>query len=458
MLPLGNFLQINPVNDRDYPLASSNSDSWTIFVKKEDYGYLYNPNCEFVNGSIYVIGRLDYYTSQLYISSFNLSGNKEWELVFNGCDSYLFDNYNNLLLLNVGYDSISIRKINTSGEITFSQEFSIENNRYHWLVDCSIFLGENNSLIFVNYFLLYHSIVSELFIMKFNNAGHSLWNNSFYVDEGKPILVTNSGNNMYLYLENNSIDILVKLNSSGAIAWQLGVENEILKLGVDSDDNLVIFRRPSYKTLSIIKLNSTGNQIKETLINLTSWISPSDILILNDILLVDRSSQSIMCYDLNLDLNWIFTFSDYFSFNTYLWQIMAQDSLGNVYIINQNNVDQNNELNIFNIAKISITGELLSSIIWGNTVNEMPESMAIDSDNNIYFTCNCRYYSVWREAYAYTILVKNPVNGGTPPEIGRDFDIRDHFLFSVMGISCVISPISLLIIIRSKGKNKKRIG
>ena len=416
ILPLGNFLQVNPVNDREYPLASSNSDSWAIFVKEDydyhsnpndPYDYLSNPNCEFVNDTIYVIGSLGVYGSALSISSFNISGNKEWEHVIEGhYFSYLFDNYNNLLILSSGYDSISILKINTSGAITFSKEFSIELGSDHYILEdsISIVLGENNSLIFVAYFWISYSTVDEIFIMKINNAGQYLWNTSFYIDEFSQYLVTNSGNNMYLYFKNNSIGTLTQINSSGAMAWQLGLENEIVKLEADSKDNLVIIRRNYYDQLNILKLNSTGNQIKEILINFTYGRWLSDILILNDILLVDRFSQSIMCYDLNLDLKWVFTLVDY-SFNTYRWQIMAQDSLGNVYIINQNKVDLNNELNIFNIAKFSNTGELLSSIIWGSSINEMPASMVIDSDNNIYFTCNCRYLSRWREAYLSLIHI-----------------------------------------------------
>ena len=159
--------------------------------------------------------------------------------------------------------------------------------------------------------------------------------------------------------------------------------------------------------------------------------------------------MSILCYDLNLNLKWNFSLSDYITHHWMLKTFLAKDSHDNVYII------QNNAIGNINLVKISSTGEFLSRIIWGGFFDEKPESLIIDLDNNIYFSCDCEYYNIWRASNVYTILVKNPVNGGTPPEPRRDLGIYDYFLFSVVGIVCIISPIALLSILRS---NKKRIG
>ncbi len=351
----------------------------------------------------------------------------------------------NNLFISIKYpyysDNISLIKLNSSGEILFSKEFSLDLHNH----DVSLVLGENNSLLIVGSFDYYRRI----FIMKFNNAGQFLWNTSFISNYFfiHPYIVTDSEYNMYLV--NNSLcslSSLVKINSSGAIVWQMGLEN-IKKLIVDSDNNLFILWKNS-STGYILKLNSTGNQIKEILIeNFDAYFA--NIWHLNDLFVFNRYNRLILCYDLNLYLKWSFSLSDYINPHSHPQTFLAKDSHDNVYII------QNNEIGNINLVKISSTGEFLSRITWGGILNEKPRSLIIDLDNNIYFSCFCEYFDVWRERYAYNILVKNPVNGGIPPEPIRDLDIRDYFLFSVVGIACIISPIALLSILRS---NKKRIG
>ncbi len=447
---IGNFLQNFEAYDQNYPLGLSNSNSWSKIVK--DGGSLFEPYCELVNGSLYIIGKMsleDNPNKYLYVSNFNTSGIKEWELSIKLDDycyiSYLFDNDNNLFILNIDYSSskILLIKINSSGALLFSKELSLD----QYISHASLILGENNSLlIFGHYFYPYPG---RLFIMKFNNAGQFLWNTSFisYSYHIPPYIVTDSEYNMYLV--NNSfcsLSSLVKINSSGAIVWQMGLEN-IKKLIVDSDNNLFILWKNS-STGYILKLNSTGNQIKEILIeNFDAYFA--NIWHLNDLFVFNRYNRLILCYDLNLDLKWSFSLSDYINPHSHPQTFLAKDSHDNVYII------QNNEIGNINLVKISSTGEFLSRITWGGILNEKPRSLIIDLDNNIYFSCFCEYFDVWRERYAYNILVKNPVNGGIPPEPIRDLDIRDYFLFSVVGIVCIISPIALLSILRS---NKKRIG
>jgi hypothetical protein len=463
---MGNFFQDFKEYDQNYPLGLSNSDSWSKIVKEG--GWFFPSYCELVNGSLYIIGRLelgDNTNRYLYVSKFNTLGIKEWELSIKIDDksyyshvSYVFDNDNNLFILyNYIYLNLTnyiysfntlLIKLNSSGALLFSKEFSP--GRYYF--NAFLVLADNNSLLIVG-------SATRLFIEKFNNAGQFLWNTSFYIDYtySPPYIVKDSGCNMYLYFSNNSICHLAKINGSGSIVWQIGLpqmglENEVHKLIIDSNDNLFIMGSKNYTTKCLLKLNSTGNQIKEILIE--SFYIRGNIWHLNDLLVynINKYSMSILCYDLNLDLKWNFSLSDYITGHFYLQTFLAKDSHDNVYII------QNNKLGNINLIKISSTGEFLSRIIWGGFFDEKPESLLIDLDNNIYFSCECECYNVWRERYRYTILVKNPVNGGTPPEPRRDLDLRDYFLFSVVGIACIISPIALLSILRSNKKNKKRIG
>jgi hypothetical protein len=166
-------------------------------------------------------------------------------------------------------------------------------------------------------------------------------------------------------------------------------------------------------------------------------------------LIITRYDLSIFyCYDVNLNYKWNYNLSDHV-IPTYFSRIdFARDSHGNFYILQDNNVGD------ISLLKINSTGKYISQILWGGPNNELLGNLIVDSENNIYFICICEYYSFWGEKLRYTILVKNPVNGGSPPEPGRDLDIHDYFLFSVVGIACIISPIALLSILRSK---KKRI-
>jgi len=448
---IGNSLQDFEDYQNNYSLGLSNSDSWSKIVKEG--GGIYTIYCGLVNGSLYIIGRYyleDNDNSYLLVSNFNPSGIKEWELSikldFLAQISYVFDNDNNLFILNEYYSSnnISLIKVNSSGALLFSKEFNLD----LYNSDVSLVLGENNSLLIVGRYVQYPNL-QTLFIMKFNNAGQFLWNTSFNIFSYSkyPYIVKDSEYNMYVYFKNNSINNLAKINNSGAIVWQMELEDEVDKLIVDSNDNLYVMGGKRDFRGYFLKLNSTGNQIKEILIeNFIAY--GEDFWYLNDLLVFNRYSMSILCYDINLDLKWNYSLSDnitpYFYFHTFL----AKDSHDNVYII------QNNGLGNINLVKVSSTGEFLSIIIWGGSFDEKPVSLNIDLDNNIYFICDCEYFNVWGDPYRYTILVKNPVNGGTPPEPRGYLDIRDYFLFSVVGIACIISPIAVLSILRS---NKKRI-
>lgn len=439
----GNLLQNFEDSHQNYALCLSNSESWSKII--EEGKYYSTSYCELVNGFIYVFGFTNNYIS---ISKYNTSGIKEWELKLDDFYriSYVFDEDNNLFILKK-YFNLALIKINSSGALIFSKDFSLDT--YHNAA--SLILGENNSLLIVgDYFNYPDPNPGRLLIMKINNAGQLLWNASFSVNDyfTYPQIVKDSEYNMYIYFWNSSIYNLAKINGSGAIVWQMSSEHRIEKLIVDSNDNLFIIGEQDYSTGYILKLNKTGNQIKEILLeNFAAY--GDEIWYLNDILMLNRFSMSIFCYDLNLVLKWNFSLSDYITDHFLLRTFLAKDSYDNVHII------QNNELGNLNLIKISSSGIFLSRIIWGGAFIEKPESLNIDLDNNIFFTCNCEYYDNWKNRFIYTVVIKNPVHGGVPPEPRRDLDERDFFLFGVLGIVCIISPITLISILRS---NKKRTG
>ena len=441
IMNIGSSLHIFEEYDENYPLGLSNSDSWSKIIEEGEY--YATSNCELVNGSLYVFGFTNNYIS---ISKYNTSGIKEWELKLDGFYriSYVFDEDNNLFILHK-YFRLVLIKINSSGALLFSKDFSLDTDHNA----ASLILGENNSLLIVgDHYNYTNPNPGRLLIMKISNAGQFLWKTSLYLDLliRPPNIVIDSGKNIYVYFWNNSIYSLVKFNSSGAIVWQMSSENNIKEIIIDSNDNLFIMGGQDDSTGHILKLNRTGDQIKEILIeNFTPY--GNKIWYLNDLLVFNRYSMSIFCYDLNLDLKWDFSLSDYITDHFFLVTYIAKDSLGNVYII------QNNELGNINLVKINNTGEFLSRIIWGGVSIEKPESLTIDLDNNLFFTCNCEYYNEWKNRFIYTIIVKNPVHRGIPPEPSRDLDERDFFLFSVLGIVCIISPLALISILRS---NKKR--
>jgi hypothetical protein len=456
---LGNSLQNFEEYDQNPPFSLSNSDSWSKIVKEG--GSIFEPYCELINGSLYVIGMLELEVSTnhyLYVSKFNTSGIKEWELSIKldhyiSYISYLFDNDNNLFI-SIKYpyysDNISLIKLNSSGEILFSKEFSLDLHNH----DVSLVLGENNSLLIVGYYEQ-HPYPERLFIMKINNVGQFLWNTSFYVDDynNPHYIVTDSEYNIYLSFENNSIFNLAKINGSGVILWQIELSDieETKNIMIDVNNTLCIIGCGNSNTY-VLKINSSGTILKEIVINgfitdyYRSWFLKGSIVIAHS-----YDISMLYSYDLNLNFQWNFTLADYITPQFYgLWIFLAQDIQENVYVLQNNNVGD------ISLIKINKTGNFISRITWGGLYEETPRSLIIDLDNNIYFICNCEYYNTWRDRYIYAILVKNPVNGGTPPELrGRDLDIRDYLLFSVIGIACIISPIALLSILKS---NKKRIG
>ncbi len=433
------FLQSYEVDNENYSLGLSNSNSWSRIVKEG--GRIYPPYCELVNGSLYLIGRLisEDKSKYIYVSKFSTTGTIEWETMLEtqtiAAISYAFDSENNLFILfnEFNFPFSAFVKIDSTGKLLFSKELTSELHSFN-----SLLLGQNNSVLILGY---YSGL--SLFIMNFNNDGHHLWNFSFNLDYYDSLIspVRDSGNNMYFSFRNNSIDYIAKINGSGAIEWQKKLEYRINRIFVGFDDSLYLLGKKNLSTGYILKLNSFGNQSREITIKnynvyfIRAWY-------LNDLLVYHESSMWLLCYDTDLNLKWNSSFSNYLSSHGSVITSLVKDLQGNIYI-----AQQTDDMYKIILVKVSSTGNVLSKIEWGGGLVPDLGSFTIDLENNLYFTCNCRVWALWKPI-TYTVFVKNPVNGGVPP-------VPKLFLEFYVGLSCVLSLIVLFSILI---RNKKRTG
>jgi hypothetical protein len=458
ILNIGIASQRYEYTHQNNPISSSNSDSWSKIVK-EDRG-LYFSRCELVNDSLYIIGEFNLYNSiqhsyieYLYVSKLDLSGNKEWERSFRLNNShqisYVFDNDDNLIIIseNCCSDKMLIIKLNSSGILLFSNILSL--NMY----ELSIVLGENNTFLIAGEYTTSYP-AGILRIIQFNTTGQIIRETTLRIEtEADFGIVKASANNLYLYFMNNSIFKVAKLNEFGAIVWQTSIENidlsSIFQLNliVDSDDNLFIFASKNYTIGFILKINSTGQKIKEVLVG--HYDIFSKIVHFGDLVMYNFSNETVLCFDLDLDLKWKLPLSAYINPRWNSWRLLAEDSQGNVFFI-QDNTERDLDL-----VKISSSGDLMSKFTWGGRFEEKPNDLVIDLDDNIYFVCLCEGQNRWNDVYQnefirYTVLTKNPVYGGYPPSPKVILDFRDYFLFSVLGISSLIALVVLIFIVRKR--------
>ena len=433
------YLDASPENfNSDNNVKPSGSDSWAKIVKNGEKW----SNLELYNKSLYVFG----YSG--HVSKFDTSGTLLWEYPNNinspNTPFHVFDSNGNLLLLSEkpSQDKLSLIKLSSSGILLYSKNLTLESNSY----DTSITLGANNSIVITSY-----SYMDKLFIIKLNSNGNLLWNMSISVRSyyGDPFIVTDSQYNLYITYYHNNL-FLAKINSSGELQWQIGFGDYffIESLMIDANDTLFLiehFRGNTY----LFKINSSGFILKELAIEDFRTASSGNRYF-DDMLLITRSDSSILCcYAVNFNYNWNFSLSDYVVPHSYRLIDLARDSHGNIYIL------QTNYVGDISLLKINSTGKFVSQILWGGPNNEFLRNLIVDSEKNIYFMCFCKYIDSWGTYREYTIIVKNPIDGGSPPRPEIDLNLFDYFLFSVVGIACIISLVALLSILK---RHKKRFG
>jgi hypothetical protein len=435
------YLANPPENhDSDNRLKLSGSDSWAKVVKNGERW----SNLELYNNSLYVFG----YSG--HVSKFDTSGTLLWEYPTNldrpNPPFHVFDSDGNLLILfeKPSQDELSLIKLSSSGILLYSKDIRVKD----YCHETSITLSENNSIIVTSY--SYN--LNKLLLTKLNSNGKLLWNKSFFASPYSkyPFIVSDSHYNLYIpYYENYSNFYIAKINGSGDLLWQIEIGDfpPIESFMIDANDTLFLIESSFGKT-RIFKIDSSGFILKELVIY--DFTTDYNNRCFDDMLLIPRSDLSILyCYDLNLNFNWNFNLSDYVVPRFYLLIDLARDSQGNIYIL------QTNYFGDISLLKINSTGKFVSQILWGGPNNEFLRNLIVDSENNIYFMCYCEYLAPWSKYREYTIIVKNPIDGGSPPKPEIDLNLFDYFLFSVVGIACIISPVALFSILKNK---KKRFG
>jgi len=415
-------------------IKPSNSDSWIRILKNGDR----SSKLEIYNNSLYVIG---YYTG--HISKFDASGYLLWEYPLNIYrPSYVIDTNGSLLIVSESpsQNELSLVKLSSSGTLLYSKNVLLGSISY----DSSLTLVENDSII-----LTAHSYQEEkLCIFKFNSIGDLLWNTSIsarYFDI-YPRIVSDSKHNFYIPHYNNDVYV-AKVNSTGQLLWQIEFSylNSISNLMIDDNDTLFLIGA-NYSDTSIFKINSSGSILTELVINDFSTSLGYNWLFDDMIIMTEYYPLALYCYDADLNHKWNYNLSDYvFPYYRQLVNL-ARDSQGNINIL------QSNRAADISLIKINSTGHHISQIIWGSSDAELLGSSLLDSDDNLFFLCHCVYYDRWRRRLEYTVLVKNPRNGGVPPVPVRTLEFKDYFLFSVLGVGSIISILSLITILRGRNK------
>ncbi|MHA2288951.1 MAG: hypothetical protein ACXABG_09195 [Promethearchaeota archaeon] len=417
-------------------INTSDSDTWAKIVKTGDR----RSTLELWNNSLYVYG----YSG--HISKFDASGSMLWEYPLALSNpSHVFDTNGNLLICGEEFyqNKFSLIKISSSGNLIYSKNITREHKSFETLLT----LGENNSIILTS-----QSYVDDkLYIFKLNSDGNSLWNTSFSVLSylRYPRVVLDSMHNFYITYYNNSYDdlYLAKVNSTGEIAWQIEVGDisPYPNLMIDCNDTLFFIGAINYDT-HIFKINTSGSILAELVVNDFSTSMDYNWLFGDIIIITEYYPSTFYCYDADLNYKWNFNLSEYVLPYHYQPVNLLRDSQGNIFIL------QSSRAADISLVKINSTGYHISQLIWGGPAAELLRSSVLDSDNNLYFLCQFVYSDTWRRRHEYTVLVKNPINGGVPPIPERKLDLFDFILFSVIGIAVLISLGMLLSILKNRRK------
>ena len=149
---------------------------------------------------------------------------------------------------------------------------------------------------------------------------------------------------------------------------------------------------------SIIAYKSISNSTFQTRFP-QIWIEKETILFYIELNLSTYDILPVLLdFDLNFTINWKFTFKNldfnYFSFEGI---DIVQDMYENYFIIypSPNNSSSSNQ--DITIQEINSSGEPMSKLNWGSIRNETPLQLDMDSNQNLYFICECEYVE-WRKA------------------------------------------------------------
>ena len=108
-----------------------------------------------------------------------------------------------------------------------------------------------------------------------------------------------------------------------------------------------------------------------------------------------------------------------------------------------------------NILNFNNSGAIISNFKWAGIYNILPPKIRVDSHNNFYILCTIEYVNFWKESTHLSFLVKNPKSGGKP-KIVPEIDVRQIFIFSLLGITCVISVILLYNTLKPQSRSHQK--
>ena len=190
----------------------------------------------------------------------------------------------------------------------------------------------------------------------------------------------------------------------------------------------------------IMKLNSSGNLTRKVICkSFEGYNSPrTDVWFLENIFL--RLDSSLFAYNYSLDSKWNITFGNHLLLNKSWGFNLCVTSQLEMHLIYYTYGDI-----IF--LKFNSSGVITSHFNWGGSYYIYRPEVRIDSQDNLYMLCSIQYDNIWKETIRLSFLVKNPKSGGEP-QLDPQIDERLVFLFSILGVSCVISVILVSTILK----------
>jgi hypothetical protein len=251
----------------------------------------------------------------------------------------------------------------------------------------------------------------------FSKGGATLWQRSLYSTDSadyptptygaKSVAVDSAGNVYFVGSQQNSSNydkiVIAKYNSSGVIQWQKKINpgggsaalgSQGVSITADSSDNIYITGR-SYSSstfraeLFISKLNSSG------VIQFSTFLTENVRLIGNSIVL-DSSNNIYVCGEINPFNNANIIVVKYNSSGAVQWQrelagtygndraySIALDSGNNIYVAAT--VESDTRATLFKLNN-SGTLQWQRNLVGTNGISD--GALAIDSSDNIYFTCS----------------------------------------------------------------------
>lgn len=442
--------------------SDDNTDSWCRKIK--DDPQLYRSFIEIINNYTYVIGSIgEYFTSDdIYLAKFDSSGAKVWEQTWDGgkydyIKGYVIDSDNNIYVAgisSIGYPgfvgSISLLKYNTTGNLLWSQTLDpLGVDRYSL---CSIQTDLNNSIYISSIADNYSN--NTAIITKINSSGEIFWTHEIDMGDKMEDFSTqiDSIGNIYLIYEGNYgfNSTLLKINASGSIQWEydLGEDEDPYKMEIDFEDNVILtsvdYIGSSQYNLYLMKINSTGNLLKKIFFdyetrNYEVWFLDNIFVLLG---------SSLFEYNYSLDSKWNFTFG-----TNIIMEVRGKFYFGitsdqKMYLVHYHWGDGYSS--IITILRFNRSGTILSKYNWGGSYHIHSFDTSIDSRDNLYMVCSMSYINVWKDKIALTFLVKNPKIDAIAVYLDQIIESSEIFLFSVLGISCILSLSLVFMTLKSR--------